>query len=257
MVDWSRHKAAVFRPSLGRLKGIESLDPITLDALVGIEEPKRKLIENTEAFLQGREAENVLLWGSRGTGKSSLVKALLNAYAGRGLRVIEFFKEDLRHLPDVLDEIRSEPWRFILFLDDLTFNEGENTYTYLKSAMEGSIEPSPENLLVYATSNRRHLVPEYRSENESTIIREGEIHYSDSVEEKISLADRFGLWLGFYPMNQEQYLEVVEHYFKETGIERELLHREALRFAQERASCSGRTARQFWKAWKGRVLQAG
>ncbi|ADV46793.1 ATP-binding protein [Nitratifractor salsuginis] len=257
MVDWQRKKAAVFRPSLGRLKGIDTLDPITLDALVGIGEQKRRLIENTEAFLRGEEAENVLLWGSRGTGKSSLVKALLNAYADRGLRVIEFFKEDLRHLPDVLDEIRGEPWRFILFLDDLTFGEGENIYTYLKSAMEGSIEPSPDNLLVYATSNRRHLVPEYQRENEATIIREGEIHYTDSVEEKISLADRFGLWLAFYPLNQEEYLAVVDHYFKGEEIDREALHREALRFAQERASRSGRTARQFWKAWKGRLRRVG
>ena len=248
-VEWQRYRAAIFRPTMGRLKGVEDLDGIRLEDLLGIEEQKRRLQANTEAFLTGKAANNALLWGSRGTGKSSLVKALLNEYADRGLRIIEFFKEDLHHLPEILDGIRSEPWRFILFLDDLTFAEGENTYIYLKSAMEGSIERSPENLLVYATTNRRHLIPEYQNENRGTVIREGEIHYSDAVEEKISLADRFGLWLSFYAVNETEYLRIVDHYFRGIDVDRERLHREARRFAQERASRSGRTAWQFWRVY--------
>lgn len=251
MIDWNRYNAAVFRASTGRLKGIDALDPIRLEDLVGIEEQKRRLVENTEAFLAGEGAQNVLLWGSRGTGKSSLVKALLNAYAPRGLRIVEFYKEDLRHLPEFLDEIRGEAWRFILFLDDLTFAEGENTYSYLKSAMEGSIEAPPENLRVYATSNRRHLVPEYQRENEGTRIGEaGEIHYSDAVEEKIALADRFGLWLSFYSPGERTYLQIVEHYFREENVDKEALRKAALDFARERAARSGRTARQFWESYR-------
>ena len=247
MVDWSRDRAAIFRSGREALKGIEEIDPIRLEDLLGIEDQKAKLVANTEAFLEGRSANNILLWGSRGTGKSSLIKALLNEYGERGLRIVEFFKEDLRFLPEVLDEIRREPYRFILYLDDLSFAEGERTYTYLKSAMEGSIESAPENLLVYATSNRRHLVPEYHSDNRGTVVREGELHYSDVVEEKISLADRFGLWLSFYAVSEEEYLRIVEHYFRREEIDREILRREAKRFAQERASRSGRTAWQFWR----------
>ena len=251
MIDWNRYNAAVFRASTERLKGIDALDPIRLDDLVGIDELKQRLVENTEAFLAGKGAQNVLLWGSRGTGKSSLIKALLNAYAPQGLRIVEFYKEDLRHLPEFLDEIRGEPWRFILFLDDLTFTEGENTYSYLKSAMEGSIEAPPENLRVYATSNRRHLVPEYQQENVGTRVGEaGEIHYSDAVEEKIALADRFGLWLSFYSPDERAYLQIVEHYFREENVDKEALRKAALGFARERAARSGRTARQFWESYR-------
>ncbi len=251
MIDWNRYNAAVFRASTERLKGIDALDPIRLEDLVGIDEQKRLLVENTEAFLAGKGAQNVLLWGSRGTGKSSLVKALLNAYAPQGLRIVEFYKEDLPHLPEFLDEIRGEPWRFILFLDDLTFAEGENTYSYLKSAMEGSIEAPPENLRVYATSNRRHLVPEYQRENVGTQVGEaGEIHYSDAVEEKIALADRFGLWLSFYSPNETAYLKIVEHYFRNEKVDKEALRRAAIGFARERAARSGRTARQFWESYR-------
>jgi len=254
-VDWNRCPAAVYRPGRGALKGIERIEAPTLEDLVGIDEQKAKIIANTESFLAGRPAQNVLLWGSRGTGKSSLVRALLGRYADRGLRIVEFFKEDLRHLPEILDELRSEPWRFILYLDDLTFREGESTYTYLKSAMEGSIEPPPENLLVYATTNRRHLVPEYQGDNTATVVKEGEIHYGDAVEEKISLADRFGLWLSFYTGGEAEYLAIVDHYFRDLELDRELLHRKAKRFAQERASRSGRTAWQFYRIFKAELLE--
>ncbi|WP_457606267.1 ATP-binding protein [Nitratifractor sp.] len=254
-VDWSRYRAAIFRPERGSIKGIGEIDRVSLEDLLGIEEQKAKIVANTEAFLRGEEAEHVLLRGSRGTGKSSLVKALLDAYADRGLRIVEFYKSDLRHLPEVLDGIRREPWRFILYLDDLTFTEGEETYTYLKSAMEGSIESPPPNLRVYATSNRRHLIPEYHDDNRGTVVAEGELHYSDAVEEKISLADRFGLWLSFYSISEAEYLRIVDHYFREQEIDRELLHREAKRFAQERASRSGRTAWQFWRSRRHRGLK--
>ena len=246
MIDWSYYHAAVFRPRREELRPIEDLDPVSLDDLIGIERQKSALAHNTEKFLQGEYANNVLLWGSRGTGKSSLIKALLNAYASQGLRIIEFFKEDLRYLPEVIDAIRGEPYRFILFLDDLSFGESDATYTYLKSAMEGSIERAPGNVKVYATSNRRHLVPEYQSDNAGVEVRDGELHYGDAVEEKISLADRFGLWLSFYQGTQDDYLAMVAHYFKGVEVEEETLMREALRFAAERASRSGRTAKQFY-----------
>ena len=246
MIDWNRYHAAVFRPRSESLRPISDLDPVSLDTLIGIDRQKDALLQNTENFLKGEFANNVLLWGSRGTGKSSLVKALLNTYAQRGLRIVEFFKEDLRYLPEVVDELREAPYRFILFLDDLSFGESDATYTYLKSAMEGSIERAPENVRVYATSNRRHLVPEYHSDNTGVEVRDGELHYGDRVEEKISLADRFGLWLSFYQGTQEEYLAMVEHYFKGVDVEREWLHAEAKRFAASRASRSGRTAKQFY-----------
>jgi len=246
MIDWKTTKAAVFRSRREALKPIARIDAAALGDLINIERQKAALVANTENFLEGRFANNVLLWGSRGTGKSSLIKALLHAYADRGLRIVEFFKEDLRYLPEVIDELRDEPYRFILYLDDLTFGEADNTYTYLKSAMEGSIESAPENVRVYATSNRRHLVPEYMGDNAGTTVRDGELHYGDTVEEKISLADRFGLWLSFYQGTQDDYLTMVEHYFRGVDTDRESLLREAKRFAAERASRSGRTAKQFY-----------
>lgn len=246
MMDWTQTKAAVFRRSSGRLKPIVGIEPVMLEDLIGIERQKTALISNTEQFLHGGFANNALLWGSRGTGKSSLVKALLNTYADQGLRVVEFYKEDLSYLPEIVDVLRDEPFRFILFLDDLTFAESDLSYTYLKSAMEGSIESAPENVRVYATSNRRHLIPERLNDNAGTEVRDGELHYSDSVEEKISLADRFGLWLSFYQGSQDDYLAMVEHYFKAESIDKETMMAEAKRFAAERASRSGRTARQFY-----------
>lgn len=253
MIDWKTTKAAVFRRRREALKPIVSVEALSLDGLVGVDRQKTALIENTEHFLAGRFANHVLLWGSRGTGKSSLIKALLHAYADRGLRIVEFFKEDLRYLPEVVDELRDEPYRFILYLDDLTFRETDDAYTYLKSAMEGSIESAPENIRVYATSNRRHLVPESMSDNAGATVRDGELHYGDTVEEKISLADRFGLWLSFYQGTQDDYLAMVEHYFKGVEADREALMREAKRFAHERASRSGRTAKQFYLHYMQRI----
>jgi uncharacterized protein len=249
-IDWQNCFAAIWRPKNEYLKPVKYIDGIGFESLVGIEQQKLKLIENTERFLDGLPSNNVLLWGARGTGKSSLVKALLNTYAPKNLRVIEIDRDDLDDLIEISDMIRDLPYKFIIFCDDLSFEEGEKGYKGLKRILEGSIETPPENLKIYATSNRRHLITEYQRENDGTVVgNNGEIHYSDSVEEKISLSDRFGLWISFYSGTQAEYLEVVDSYFKDYKGDRELLHTEALRFAQSRASKSGRTAKQFYNTF--------
>ncbi len=247
-IDWNNTLAAIWRPRSGRLRSVRRLDPVRLEDLLGIDAQKRALVANTERFLAGLPANNALLWGSRGTGKSSLIKALLNDYGGRGLRVIEIDKDDLVDLPEIVDDLRDQPQRFVIFCDDLSFEEGETGYKHLKSVLEGSIELPPENILIYATSNRRHLIPERQSENAGVAIVDGELHYGDTVEEKLSLADRFGLWLSFYPPSLAQYLAIVDHLFADFGGDREALHLKARQFAQTRASRSGRAARQFYQS---------
>jgi Predicted ATPase (AAA+ superfamily) len=207
----------------------------------------------------------VLLWGARGTGKSSLVKAVFNAYCGFGLRLIEVDKDDLVALPDILDLIQDRPERFILFCDDLSFEAGESGYKALKAALEGSISATPENLLIYATSNRRHLLPEFHSENRETRIQDGELHHGEAVEEKISLSDRFGLWISFHPFSQAQYLQVVRHWVERlaptvaprTAADWEPIERAALQWALRRGARGGRTAWQFARDWTGRRLVQG
>ena len=249
-LDWDSVPAAIWRPKSARLRAVRRFDDIQLENLLGIEAQKQALVSNTERFLAGETANNALLWGSRGTGKSSLIKALLNRYAARGLRVIEIDKDDLVDLTEIVDGLRDLPQRFIVFCDDLSFEEGESSYKHLKSILEGSIELPPENILIYATSNRRHLVPERLSDNRDVRLVDGELHYTDAIEEKLSLADRFGLWLSFYPPSQEQYLALVDALFP-GHPDRDRLHRLALQFAQSRASRSGRTARQFWLSMPG------
>ena len=251
-IDWNQNRAAVWRPRSAALRAVRRLDPIRLDELLGIDAQKGDLVRNTEDFLAGRPARNALLWGSRGTGKSSLVKALLNEYAAAGLRVIEIDKADLADLPDVVDDLRELPQRFIVFCDDLSFEADETLYKHLKSVLEGSIELPPENVLVYATSNRRHLIAEPKSDNQSVEIVGGELHYGDVIEEKLSLADRFGLWLSFYPNSLEQYLAIVDQLCADAAGDRDALHLAARQFAMARASRSGRTARQFQCAWQAR-----
>ena len=251
--DWNTIAAAVWRPRGVGLRPVRRLDSVRLDDLLGIDPQKAELIGNTEAFLAGKPARNALLWGSRGTGKSSLIKALLNEYAPTGLRLIEMDKDDLIDLPDLVDDLRERPQRFVIFCDDLSFETEETIYKHLKSILEGSIELPPENVLVYATSNRRHLVAEPRSDNQGVEIHAGELHFGDAVEERLSLADRFGLWLSFYPNNQDQYLAIVDHLFDGYRGDREALHRSACQFALARASRSGRTARQFWQDWQSRA----
>ena len=255
--DWSapalrwRHAPG---PGPGRLEAAPRLHAPQLDDLFGIEPQKRLLLRNTEQFLGGAPANNVLLWGSRGTGKSSLVKALLGRYAPRGLRLVEVDKHQLVELPDILRWLEPRPERFVVYCDDLSFEDGDGAYKALKVALEGSVASPGENVLVYATSNRRHLLPEYRHENEATRLHGTELHHGEAVEEKISLSERFGLWIAFHPFTQDEYLHIVGHWLRRFGIA-EARHDEAraaaLRWALERGSRSGRSAWQFAKDYAG------
>lgn len=249
MIDWNTTFAAIWRSRKDYLHPVKYIDPIRLDDLLGIEHQKQQLLKNTERFLAGKPANNVLLWGTRGTGKSSLLKALLNEYKKLGLRVIEVEKEDLIDLPEIVDDIRDLPHRFILFCDDLSFETGETQYKALKSVLEGTIEQPPENVLLFATSNRRHLMPELMRDNLDTQLIDGEVHYSDTVEEKISLSDRFGLRLSFYPLKSEIYLEIVDRLFVNCEVDLDVLHQAALDYAHHRGAKSGRVARHFFNEW--------
>jgi predicted AAA+ superfamily ATPase len=250
-IDWNSTLAAVWRQHRALLHPVTSVDPVRLDGLIGIDRQKHELVVNTERFLSGKPANNALLWGARGTGKSSLIKAILNEYHSRGLRLIEIYRDDLRHMPELVDDIRELPQRFIVYTDDFSFEASENSYVALKTILEGSIERPPENILLYATSNRRHLLPEHPTDNEGAELVEGELHYSDAVEEKLSLSDRFGLWLSFYQPDLHGYLAIVDSYFPQYPGDRQALHEAARLFAMSRASRSGRTARQFYNAWSG------
>jgi len=247
-MDWSAHEAAVWRPNQRLLKAINSVDPISLDQLIGIDRQKQRLLTNTESFLNGNGFNNALLWGSRGTGKSSLVKAIFNHFSKRGLRVVEVFKEDLSDLHDIVDLIREEPFYFVIYCDDFAFSADDHSYSSLKSVLEGSLEAAPNNVVLYATSNRRHLVPQTMKENLNSSVVDGELHLSDAIEEKIALSDRFGLWLSFHPISQTQYLDIVDSYFANFPGDRAELHASALLFSRERASRSGRTAKQFFNS---------
>jgi len=245
-IDWATDYAAIWRQYNKRLRPVRQLDPVELAELIGIDRQKQALIRNTERFMAGQPANNALLWGARGTGKSSLVKAVFNAFRKQSLRLIEVDKDDLLNLPEIVDCIRELPYRFIIFCDDLSFDLHESSYKHLKSVLEGSVEVAPDNVLIYATSNRRHLLPEKMSDNLDTKLVDGEIHYADAVEEQISLSDRFGLWIAFYPENLDNYLRIVDSLFRNFAGDREALHEAAKLFATSRATKSGRTARQFF-----------
>ena len=239
----------------GELQPVRTLSPIRLADLHNIDEQKAVIDRNTRQFVKGLPANNVLLTGSRGTGKSSLIKACLNAYGAKGLRLIEVDKDDLADLHDIVELVSNRPERFIVFCDDLSFEEGEAGYKALKSALDGSVSAQSDNLLIYATSNRRHLMPERMSENLAAKHQEdGEIHPGETVEEKISLSERFGLWVSFYPFRQEEYLAVVAHWLTHFGCadsDIDEARGDALRFALERGSRSGRVAWQFARDWSG------
>lgn len=255
---WRRRATALGVQAV--LQPVRQLSPIRLSDLKHIDEQKQAIERNTRQFVAGLPANNVLLTGSRGTGKSSLIKACLNAWAARGLRLIEVDKDDLVDLPDIVELVAGRPERFIVFCDDLSFEEGEPGYKALKVALDGSVAAQSDNLLIYATSNRRHLMPEYMRENlDAKHQEDGEIHPGETVEEKISLSERFGLWVSFYPFRQDDYLAIVAHWLSSFGCdEREIeaARADALRFALERGSRSGRVAWQFAKDWAGRRARA-
>ena len=239
----------------GWLQPVRHVHRIRISDLRGIGAQIRKVEQNTRQFLEGRPANNVLLTGARGTGKSSIVKGLLNKYARQGLRLIEIEKNDLLDLQAVTDLVAGRPERFIVFCDDLTFEAGEAGYIALKVALDGSIASTSENLLIYATSNRRHLMPEYMKENLETKYVGEEIHPGETVEQKISLSERFGLWVSFYPFDQDEYLAIVAHWlgsFGCTAKEADAAREEALQWSLQRGSRSGRVAYQFARDWAGR-----
>lgn len=228
---------------------------VRLADLHSIDRQKNELVRNTLQFVRGLPANNALLWGSRGTGKSSLVKALLNEYSRRGLRLIEVDKHDLIDLPEIVDQVRDSSERYVIFSDDLSFEANDPSYKALKAALDGSVHAPPENVLIYATSNRRHLLPEYMSENLDAHRVDGEIHQSEAVEEKISLSERFGLWISFYPFKQDQYLEIAFYwleYFNALPEDAEEARQAALQWALTRGSRSGRSAYQFAADWAGK-----
>ena len=228
---------------------------IRLDDLQDIEDKKARILANTRQFLASKRANNVLLTGARGTGKSSLVKAMLTEFANQGLRLIEVDKDDLVDLPDIIELLHDRPERFIVFSDDLSFEDGEPAYKALKSVLDGSLAALPDNVLIYATSNRRHLMPEYFAENAATKHKDGEIHPGEAVEEKISLSERFGLWISFYPFSQDEYLAVVHHWLGQFGVPADAIpaaRTDALQWALLRGSRSGRVAWQFARDYAGR-----
>ncbi|WAV89601.1 ATP-binding protein [Oxalobacter aliiformigenes] len=260
-VDWDSPTAAFrWRKKNGRgaLVPIARISPVSLPDLFFVERQKTLLEQNTRQFLQGKPANNVLLTGARGTGKSSLVKACLNEFSDQGLRLIEVDKNDLVDLDEISELIASRPESFILYCDDLSFDEGDSSYKALKVALDGSVAAQPDNILIYATSNRRHLLPEKMSDNNGYSRNEdGDLHPSETVEEKISFSDRFGLWLSFYPYSQDEYLFIMAHWLRSFGCTEDQISaatQEALQWALHRGSRSGRTAWQFARDYAGRIL---
>lgn len=257
--DWSQSVAWRYRKRAsghGALEPVRHIGQIQLADLKEIDAQKDKIERNTRQFVEGRPANNVLLTGARGTGKSSLIKACLNAYAPQGLRLIEIDKGDMTDLPDIIEVVAGRPEKFIIYCDDLSFDEGEAGYKALKSILDGSVAASTPNVLVYATSNRRHLLPEYMKDNLSyTHTDDGEVHPGEVVEEKISLSERFGLWVSFYPFSQDGYLAITRQWLSALGAtsaQIETARPEALVWALERGSRSGRVAYQFARDFMGK-----
>jgi len=248
------------RSGRGALEPIRRFNAVTLADLLHVERQKEAMERNTRQFLAGLPANNALLWGPRGTGKSSLVKALLNDYAPAGLRLVEVDRLDLVDLPDIVDRLHDREGRYVIYCDDLSFDENDATYRALKTVLDGSVLETPENIVIYATSNRRHLMPEHQADNQAARVIDGELHQAEAVEEKISLSERFGLWLSFHPLNQDRYLDIVLHWLGVLGAdltEQEAIRHAALQWALLHGSRSGRTAWQFARDWAGRRALAG
>ena len=245
------------------LETVQHVHHMEADWLIGVEAQHDLIDRNTAQFVGGKPANNVLLTGSRGTGKSSLVKAMLARYSPQGLRLIEVEKEHLNDMPDIVDLIANERYRFVLFCDDLSFDTGDGSYKALKAILDGSIAAATPNVLLYATSNRRHLLPEYFHENEETKYVGEEVHFGESIEEKVSLSERFGLWISFYPFSQDDYLAAVKSWVEQLGVSvpseaaaREVFDRDALNWALQRGSRSGRVAYQFARDFAGQIADA-
>jgi predicted AAA+ superfamily ATPase len=260
--DWAASTAFRYRKRGGRgnagaLEPVRHISRVALSDLKAVEPQKERLVRNTHQFVLGRQANNVLLTGARGTGKSSLVKAVLHAFAPQGLRLIEVDKADLVDLPDLVELVAARPERFIVFCDDLSFDAGEPGYKALKSVLDGSVAAAGDNVLIYATSNRRHLLPETMQENLSyRHTEDGEVHPGEAVEEKISLSERFGLWISFYPFSQAEYLAIVAQWLRAFGVAEHAIdaaRAAALVWALERGSRSGRVAQQFARDYAGRA----
>jgi len=260
--DWAGAVAFRWRKSGGRgwLQGVAHPHPIRLADIETVDDQKARIVANTRQFVAGHGANNVLLTGARGCGKSSLVKAVLNEFSAAGLRLIEVDKHDLVDLPDIVDLVEGRPEKFIIFCDDLSFEAGETAYKALKSVLDGSVAAPPANVLIYATSNRRHLMPEYMAENLEVQRVGDEIHPGEAVEEKVSLSERFGLWISFYPFSQDDYLAVFAHWALQFGVTETVIadsEREALNWALSRGSRSGRVAWQFARDLAGRQPEGG
>ncbi|CAN5675573.1 ATP-binding protein [soil metagenome] len=260
--DWTASTAFRYRKrgGSGSIEPVRHVADVKLDNLREVDQQKERLLRNTVQFVEGRRANNVLLTGARGTGKSSLIKAVLNQLAPRGLRLIEVDKADLVDLTDIVDLVASRPEHFIIYCDDLSFDEGEPGYKALKSVLDGSVAQASDNVLIYATSNRRHLLPEYMNENLTyKHTPDGEVHPGEVIEEKISLSERFGLWVSFYPFSQDEYLAIVAQWLRGFGVaegEITAARQEALVWALERGSRSGRVAHQFARDYSGRAASA-
>lgn len=264
-IDWQTTLAARWQREgrTGYLLPLNVSLDLSLSDLIGVDTQREQLARNTRQFVAGLPANHALLWGARGTGKSSLVRALLAEQAGAGLRLIEIERDHLADLPRIVEQLAELEQRFVLFCDDLSFEAGEGDYRVLKSVLDGSLERAPDNVLLYATSNRRHLVPERQSDNEHWQMIDGELHPNEAVEDKIALSDRFGLWLSFYPFSQEHYLAVVRHWVtavaRQAGLEWEWndeLENAAIRWALARGNRNGRCAYQFARQWVGlRLLE--
>ena len=262
-IDWTKTPAANWRRHsfAGYLEPIEYIEDTRLDDLIGIGRQKQIIEKNTRQFLRGYPANNVLLWGSRGTGKSSVVRALLNKYADEGLRIVQVDKNDLDYLPDIFSQIGKQPYRYIILCDDLSFEPGDPGYKILKSVLDGSVYASPKNVLIYVTSNRRHLLPEFFTDNLGAKMVHNEIHHGEAVEEKISLSDRFGLWISFYVFKQDLYLEIVQKTIARLCVENQIepqwdedLAKAAIKWSHEKSKRCGRTALQFARHWLGQHL---
>ncbi len=264
-IDWEHCVAANWRRHSfsGYLEPVRVTDTTRLGELIGVDEQKEIMVSNTRQFLAGLPANNALLWGSRGSGKSSIVKALLNEFSSQGLRFIQVEKEDLIYLSEIFTAVENRPYRFILLCDDLTFEVGELSYKMLKSALDGSVYSAPENVLIYVTSNRRHLLPEYESDHLGGKFVKGELQQSEAMEEKVSLSDRFGIWVAFYAFSQDRYLDAVR-----LNIEKESqlckvkipwsteIENDAIQWSHEKSKRCGRTAYQFAKNWVGKYMLA-